>query len=311
MDRVAPNPRLRLRPGPIPVDTGDVRSPRTTVQMSWLATALAGLLTVTTPVAAGLVGDSTAGPARGPRTAETAVAAPRGGPYPPAPARATTQVLAATSEEADRARRDTTAPEPYLLVHARPGLGVHRNPWSGSPTVDTVATVSKYYRVPLVLWVEQTSRDGEWGRVELPYVWPRREGWIRLDGLRRETTWVRVEVDLSEHAVRVFKRDDLLFQVPGATGAPASPTPPGDYAVTDRVPFAPGGSLGSFAFGISGIQPRLPAGWSGGDQLAIHGTDSPGSIGQSVSAGCVRVSETSLDRLMPLLRLGTPVVIHR
>lgn len=308
MGRVAPNPRPRLRVGVLTVDTGNVRSPRTTLQMSWLATALAGLLTVTTPVAAGLVGDSTAGPVQRP-TLWTAVAPPRHGPHPPAPARPTTQVLAATSE-ADPAPRETSAPEPYLLVHARPGLDVHRNPWSGSPTVDTVATVSKYYRVPLVLWVEQTSRDGEWGRVELPYVWPRREGWISLDGLRRETTWVRVEVDLSEHAVRVFKRGDLLFEVPGATGAPASPTPPGDYAVTDRVPFAPGGSLGSFAFGISGIQPRLPAGWSGGDQLAIHGTDSPGSIGQSVSAGCVRVSETSLDRLMPLLRLGTPVVIH-
>jgi lipoprotein-anchoring transpeptidase ErfK/SrfK len=77
------------------------------------------------------------------------------------------------------------------------------------------------------------------------------------------------------------------------------------------VPFAVGSALGSFAFGISGIQPRLPAGWSGGDQLAIHGTNQPWSIGQSVSAGCVRVSERTLARLRPLLAYGTPVVIHR
>jgi lipoprotein-anchoring transpeptidase ErfK/SrfK len=79
--------------------------------------------------------------------------------------------------------------------------------------------------------------------------------------------------------------------------------------VTDRVAFS-GGALGTFAFGISGIQPRLPAGWSGGNQLAIHGTNQPWSIGTSASAGCVRVSEAMLAKLKPLLAYGTPVVIH-
>lgn len=78
--------------------------------------------------------------------------------------------------------------------------------------------------------------------------------------------------------------------------------------MTDRIHFS-GGYLGTFAFGISGIQPRLPAGWSGGNQLAIHGTSDPSSIGRSVSAGCLRVSERSLDRLRPLLQLGTPVIV--
>jgi lipoprotein-anchoring transpeptidase ErfK/SrfK len=68
--------------------------------------------------------------------------------------------------------------------------------------------------------------------------------------------------------------------------------------------------LGSFAFGISGIQPRLPAGWNGGDQLAIHGTNAPWTIGTSASAGCIRVSEAALDRLLPLLLQGTPVLIR-
>jgi hypothetical protein len=84
----------------------------------------------------------------------------------------------------------------------------------------------------------------------------------------------------------------------------------GDYVVTDRVAFGSGSALGSFAFGISGIQPRLPAGWSGGNQLAIHGTNDPSSIGRSVSAGCVRVSEWSLAHFKPLLQLGTPVLIR-
>jgi lipoprotein-anchoring transpeptidase ErfK/SrfK len=171
-----------------------------------------------------------------------------------------------------------------------------------------VSSVSKYYRVPLVLWV--ASIEHGWGRVELPYVWPRRTGWVRLAGLAREQTFIHVDVDLSEHRVRVYKHDDLRYTAAGATGSSSSPTPPGHYVVTDRVPFASGGYLGSFAFGISGIQPHLPAGWSGGNQLAIHGTNAPASIGTNSSAGCIRVSEATLAVLKPLLRLGTPVVIH-
>ena len=121
----------------------------------------------------------------------------------------------------------------------------------------------------------------------------------------------RLSDALGANGPRLFiKRDDLLSSVPAAIGSPSSPTPPGHYVVTDRVPFPSGGALGTFAFGISGIQPRLPAGWSGGNQLAIHGTNSPSSIGTSASAGCVRVSEWSIDRFKPLLRLGTPVLIH-
>jgi lipoprotein-anchoring transpeptidase ErfK/SrfK len=189
-------------------------------------------------------------------------------------------------------------------------LTAHRSPSSASATVGTVAATSKYYGVPIVIRLDAINAAGTWGRVELPYVWPRRDGWIRLDHLADDQTFIHVDVDLSEHRVRVYKHDELLYSVPGAIGAPSSPTPPGHYVVTDRVPFPAGSALGSFAFGISGIQPHLPAGWSGGNQLAIHGTNDPSSIGTSASAGCVRVSEWALAHFEPLLRLGTPVVIH-
>jgi hypothetical protein len=197
-----------------------------------------------------------------------------------------------------------------VLVHVPRALPAFARPWAGAPRVGVVPAGSKYYGIPIVAWVETVSADGRWGLVELPYTWPRREGWIRLKGLSRDATRVRVEVDLSQHLVIVRRFGKVLFRAPGATGASYSPTPVGEYFVTDRVPFGAGSALGSFAFGISGIQPRLPAGWSGGNQLAIHGTNDPSSIGRSVSAGCIRVSESTLDRLMPLLRYGTPVVVH-
>jgi lipoprotein-anchoring transpeptidase ErfK/SrfK len=197
-----------------------------------------------------------------------------------------------------------------VLVRVPRTLPAFARPRAAAVQVGAVPAGSKYYGIPIVAWVEDVSADGRWGLVELPYVWPRREGWIRLAGLKRSATRVRVEVDLSAHTVTVRKFGKVLFRASGATGAPSSPTPVGEYFVTDRVPFSSGSYLGSFAFGISGIQPRLPAGWSGGNQLAIHGTNNPSSIGRSVSAGCVRVSESTLDLLRPLLVYGTPVVVH-
>ena len=201
--------------------------------------------------------------------------------------------------------------QPHVLVHVPRPLAARARPSGTARVVGRVVTSSKYYHVPMVVWAERISRDGRWGLVELPYVWPRREGWIKLPGLRRSTTSVEVRIDLSRHRVTVFRRSEPVFGFRAAIGAPVSPTPPGEYVVTDRIPFARGGYLGSFAFGISGIQPNLPPGWSGGNQLAIHGTNAPSSIGRSVSAGCVRVSEAALARLKPLLRLGTPVLITR
>lgn len=197
----------------------------------------------------------------------------------------------------------------HLLVEIERALSITARP-GGGRVLGTMPAGSRYYAVPTVAWVRHLSRDFRYGLVDVPYVAGRAQGWIALRGLSTSHTGIRVEADLSEHRITVRRGDDVLFHAPAATGAPASPTPPGRYFVTDRVPFPAGSSLGTFAFGISGIQSRLPAGWSGGDQLAIHGTNAPWSIGRSASAGCLRVSEQILDRLRPLLRLGTPVVIH-
>jgi lipoprotein-anchoring transpeptidase ErfK/SrfK len=170
---------------------------------------------------------------------------------------------------------------------------------------------SRYYGEGTVAWVLRTSADERFGLVDVPYAATRATGWIRLRGLERSWTRIRVLADLSEHRLTVWRGNDVLFRAPAATGAAASPTPAGRYFVTDRVAVPSGGALGTFAFGLSGIQPHLPTGWSGGDQLAIHGTNAPSTIGRSASAGCLRVSEPTLDRLRPLLRLGTPVVVRR
>jgi lipoprotein-anchoring transpeptidase ErfK/SrfK len=188
-----------------------------------------------------------------------------------------------------------------LPITARPG---------GGRVLGQMPAGSRFFGVPHVAWILDRSANGRFGKVAVPYSASRATGWIRIAGLKLSHTSYAARIDLSQRVLTVTRRGKAIMRFPVATGAPVSPTPPGRYFVTDRVPFPPDGPYGGFAFGISGIQPNLPAGWTGGDQLAIHGTNDASSIGRAVTAGCPRVSGAALERLKPVMALGTPVVFQ-
>jgi lipoprotein-anchoring transpeptidase ErfK/SrfK len=164
---------------------------------------------------------------------------------------------------------------------------------------------------PTWLWAVGFSRNVGWARVVLPWHPNGRTGWVRLRGHRIVHTRTWVQADLSRRRVMLMHGSRVVRSFPAAVGASASPTPIGRFSVTDPISTGdPSGPFGWYAFGLSGHQPNLPAGWSGGDQLAIHGTNDPASIGTPASAGCLRVSASALWVLKRALRPGTPVVIH-
>ena len=208
-----------------------------------------------------------------------------------------------------RAVRPGPAPVKFLLVRITHSLPIMSSP-GGGHEIGVMPTVSKYYHVPLVAWVVSRSADGLFGQVPMPYSGSAALGWISLRNLPRSCTSISVVADLSRHELTVRQGAKVLFRTPAATGAAWSPTPVGHFFVTDRVPFSPGSALGAFAFGLSGIQPHLPPGWSAGNQLAIHGTSNPASIGTSASAGCLRIGAAPLMRLESMLSVGTPVLIQ-
>jgi L,D-transpeptidase catalytic domain len=47
-----------------------------------------------------------------------------------------------------------------------------------------------------------------------------------------------------------------------------------------------------------------------GDGYGIHGTDHPETVGRSVSHGCVRMRNEDIERLFPMVAIGTPVYIY-
>lgn len=161
------------------------------------------------------------------------------------------------------------------------------------------------------LWAVALSRNNGWARVVLPWRPNGRTGWVRLRGHRVVHTETWVQADLSRRRVTLMHGARVVRSFPAAIGAAASPTPIGRFSVTDPISTGDAaGPFGWYAFGLSGHQPNLPPGWSGGDQLAIHGTNDPASIGTAASAGCLRVSAVALWVLKAAVRPGTPVVIH-
>lgn len=212
-------------------------------------------------------------------------------------------------QETPEAPAEPSKPRPALVAHVPNDLSITAHPGRGK-VIGTMPAGSRYFGEPLRTPIIDTSSKARFGKVTIPYSGRRITGWIHIGGLELSRNPYSVRADLSRHVVRVMRLDKEIMRFPAATGAPSSPTPVGRYFVTDLVEIAPGSSFGSYAFGLSGIQTRLPAGWSGGDQLAIHGTSDPSSIGTSASAGCLRVSEGALDRLKPLLKLGTPVIVE-
>jgi lipoprotein-anchoring transpeptidase ErfK/SrfK len=204
---------------------------------------------------------------------------------------------------------NASAIQPALLAVIPRTLPITALP-GGGRVLGVMPSSSKYIHTPTVAWIEAESANRRYGKVSVPYHGFETTGWISLVGLKLRRTPITVHAYLSRHLMTVSRLGTVILRFRAATGAPSSPTPPGHYFVTDRVPENPFGPYGAFAFGISGIQTRLPPGWGGSDQLAVHGTNSPGTIGMSVSAGCLRVSARVLQELRPLLQLGTPVLIE-
>ena len=135
-------------------------------------------------------------------------------------------------------------------------------------------------------------------------------GWARAGQLRLLSRPLSLEVDLSERELIVRDREGPERKISIAVGAPETATPPGDFYVTDKLPGADFGSYyGCCILALSGRQPNLPQGWSGGDRLAIHGSPTP-TWGQAVSNGCLHADEADLRYLMRRVPLGTYVHVH-
>ena len=162
--------------------------------------------------------------------------------------------------------------------------------------------------------VAVAAKRGRWLGVVTTHLPNGRLGWVDPgeSAVVSRRTRVSVRIDLSARRLVVRRGERVLRRITVAVGRPTSPTPTGRFAVTDKL----AGSRYSASYGccilaLSAHQPNLPAGWQGGDRIAVHGTNDPGSIGTAASAGCPRASDRDMRYLLRTVPLGAPVFVRR
>jgi L,D-transpeptidase ErfK/SrfK len=162
------------------------------------------------------------------------------------------------------------------------------------------------------------------------FVWPAAGHTIelepntRLPGLSNTSAYlpplvapIRLELDLSDRKVTLFRLDQPVKSYPVAVGRPGWETPTGTFKIETMYrnpkwinPFT--GEL------IPGGESDNPLGrrWMGfwtdkQNWAGFHGTSSVSSIGTAASHGCVRMFEKDIEELFERVAIGTPVIVKR
>ena len=136
-----------------------------------------------------------------------------------------------------------------------------------------------------------------------------RSGWIHAapGTFALSRARITLDVDLSSRLLRVHRGNRVTRVIRVGTGAPATPTPIGRFTVTDKLDGAAYSPVyGCCILALSAHQTHLPAGWTGGNLIAIHG----GSTAGAISNGCLHAATADLRYLMHVAPLGTLVVVH-
>lgn len=178
------------------------------------------------------------------------------------------------------------------------------------PRGDAVARVGAWteFGSPLRLGVAEVR--GNWLGVVSTALPNGRLGWVRAADVHLSETRISLMLDLSRRRLLLKRGDRVLRRMVVGIGRPTSPTPQGRFAVTDKLANRWGPYYGCCIVALSAHQPSLPAGWTGGDRIAIHGTNNPASIGVPSSAGCPHAGYADMRALMRHVPLGAPVFVR-
>ena len=187
-------------------------------------------------------------------------------------------------------------------------VAVYATPDANAQPAEMLSAQTEY-TLPRSFLVFDQYQD--WLHVYLPIRPNDATGWIKASDVTVSTPLeYQVKVSLADKKLWLLKNGAVQFEEPAAIGTDENPTPTGTFYYTDPLDLAtqPGTAYGVFAIGLSGHSNTLSE-FAGGDgQIAVHGTNDPGSIGTPVSHGCVRVNNDVIMKLAAL-PLGTPVVI--
>ncbi len=108
----------------------------------------------------------------------------------------------------------------------------------------------------------------------------------------------KIVINVPEHKLYLYRNNKLFHTYPVAVGKPSTPSPRGEFVVTQKAIWGDG-------FGTRWIRFSAPWGIYG-----IHGTNKPWSVGTVASHGCFRMYNHDVEQVYALIHIGTPVIIQ-
>ena len=123
-----------------------------------------------------------------------------------------------------------------------------------------------------------------------------------------------IEISLKDRYLKLLDSGVVVARYPVAIGAPDSPTPPGEFAIT-RMEEAP---VYHKKGKVIAPGPKNPVGvrymayfQRGNGEYAIHGTAWPSwvKLRAAVSLGCIRMLNDDVIALFQQVDVGTPVIV--
>lgn len=117
----------------------------------------------------------------------------------------------------------------------------------------------------------------------------------------------RVVVSIPDRKLALMEKNRVVKIYDVAVGAPASPSPSGEFQITERLEnptyYSPGVVIEPGAGNPLGTR------WMGLNSkgFGIHGTNSPDSIGHNASHGCIRLRNRDIEELFVRVKVGDRV----
>lgn len=189
---------------------------------------------------------------------------------------------------------------------------VQTGPHPRSPHVETVSGLRPLtgVRTVLPLLGRTTGRGGKhWLRVRLPGRPNGHVGWIDARRTRLAATSWRLQLDLSERRIAVYRDGRVARRFAAVVGKPSTPTPTGRFFVEEAL--ALGSQVGGpYALATSARSNVLQEFEGGPGQIAVHGTnDLAGTLGSAASHGCIRLSPSAITWLAQRIGGGVSLLI--
>lgn len=172
--------------------------------------------------------------------------------------------------------------------------------WNGGPVVLSIAEV-------------RTIDGARWLRVRLPIRPNGSTGWLMEDNVEVRRLRYRIEISRRQHKLSLLRDGQRIGSTRVVIGAPATPTPAGQFAVLEVVRQPKGSVLGPWALHLTAHSNVLDNYGGGPGRVALHGRSGGllrDPLGSSRSHGCIRMPNAFITRVQKVAVEGTPVVIR-